>query len=502
MEWVQPIMRDALYHLERSKPASLQAQIREILIEAIRVGQLKTGDPVPSTRAMAARLSVSRNTVTLAYQALVAEGFLASRERSGFYVDEGAMDGLAARPRGRHPGSGAIDWGARLAKNPGAQRNLVKPADWHSYPYPFLYGQVDTEIFPIAEWRDCVRQAMGKRWIEAWTEDRYAADDPLLVEEIARRILPLRGIVAEPDEILVTLGAQNALYLIAAMLVGPRTTVALEEPGYPDMRNICALRTGQVRMLPVGPEGVEYEGRLDGVDLLFTTPSHQFPTTVTMPLARRRALLDEATRRDQIIIEDDYEFETNYAGPARPALKSLDRDGRVIYVGSLSKSLMPGLRLGFIVADRALVEEIRALRRLMLRHPPGNNQRAAALFLANGHFDVLVRRIHRVYRERWQIMGEALARHLPGWARRPGFGGSSYWLTGPEGLDSQQLSEAALAEGVVIEPGRDFFADPGRGMRHIRLGFSSIPAERIGPGIARLSDICQNLGLGPAPRGR
>jgi len=487
-------MRDALYHLERSRPASLQAQIREILIEAIRLRQLTPGDPVPSTRAMAGRLGVSRNTVTLAYQALVAEGFLASRERSGFYVDAAAADGIAARPAPLPQATGRIDWDRRLAKRPGAQRNLVKPADWHRYPYPFLYGQVDTDVFPITEWRDCVRQAMGKRWIDAWTEDRFAADDPLLVEEIARRILPLRGIAAEPEDILVTLGAQNALYLIAAMLVGPETRVALEEPGYPDMRNICALRTRHLRQVPVGPAGMAFDGALDAVDLIFTTPSHQFPTTVTMPMARRRRLLVEASARDQVIIEDDYEFETNYAGTPRPALKSLDRDGRVIYVGSLSKSLMPGLRLGFIVADRALIAELRALRRLMLRHPPGNNQRAAALFLANGHFDVLVRRIHRVYRARWQAMGEALAQHLPGWAERPGFGGSAYWLTGPAGFDADRLAEAALAEGVVIEPGAPFFTDPAAGRRHLRLGFSSIAAERIAPGIARLAGICKSLG--------
>ena len=482
-------MRDALYHLERTKPASLQAQIREILIEAIRKGQLKPRDPVPSTRAMAQRLSVSRNTVTLAYQALVAEGFLASRERSGFYVDESAVDGMAHRPQTLARTGDAIDWGPRLAKHPGDQRNLNKPEDWHRHRYPFVYGQVDTDVFPITEWRDCVRQAMGKRWIDAWTEDRFAADDPLLVEEIARRILPLRGISAEPDEILVTLGAQNALYLIAALLVDHDRTVALEDPGYPDMRNICALRTGSIRTVPVGPDGMAFEGHLDGVDLIFTTPSHQFPTTVTMSLERRRALLDEARDRDQIIIEDDYEFETNYTATPHPALKSLDRDGRVIYVGSLSKSLMPGLRLGFVVADRALIAELRALRRLMLRHPPGNNQRAAALFLANGHFDVLVRRIHRVYRERWQVMGDALDQNLPGWAEQPGFGGSSYWLTGPDGFDSDALARDALKQSVVIEPGGAFFASPEAGQRHFRLGFSSISAEKIPSGINILKDL-------------
>ena len=487
-------MRDALYHLERSKPASLQAQIREILIEAIRMGQLKPGDPVPSTRAMASRLSVSRNTVTLAYQALVSDGFLASRERSGFYVDPTAIDGMAARPDRVSRSEGGIDWGPRLAKHPGAQRNLTKPDDWHKYPYPFLYGQVDSEVFPIAEWRDCVRQAMGKRWIDAWTEDRFAADDPLLVEEIARRLLPLRGISAEPDEILITLGAQNALYLIAAMLVQSNTKVALEEPGYPDMRNICALRTDHIRSIPVGPEGALFEEHLDDINLLFTTPSHQFPTTVTMPLARRKALLTEAHDRDLILIEDDYEFETNYTGTPRPALKSLDQDGRVIYVGSLSKSLMPGLRLGFIVADRALIQEMRALRRLMLRHPPGNNQRAAALFLANGHFDVLVRRIHRVYRERWEVMHKAIDTHFPGWSEQPGFGGSAYWLEGPQATDSRVLAEKALEHGVIIEPGDSFFTDPDQGARFFRLGFSSIAAPKIPDGIARLRDLCKDFG--------
>ena len=126
-------MRDALYHLERARPASLQAQIREILVEAIRLGRLKPGDGVPSTRAMASRLSVSRNTVTLAYQALVAEGFLASRERSGFFVDTQAIDGMADRPEVTRSRNGGLDWSARLAKHPGDQRNLEKPVDWQSY---------------------------------------------------------------------------------------------------------------------------------------------------------------------------------------------------------------------------------------------------------------------------------------------------------------------------------------------------------------------------------
>jgi len=481
-------MRDALYHLERARPATLQAQIREVLVGEITSGHLSPGEAVPSTRAMARRLGVSRNTVTLAYQALVSEGFLAPRERSGFYVDAAAREGLTPLPDAAPAaGAGVIDWPARVVKNMGCTRFIQRPHDWPRYPYPFIYGQVDHQIFPIDAWRDCMRQAMGKRWLDAWTLDQYGQDDPLLLEEIARRILPRRGITAEPADILVTLGAQNALYLIAALLVARDTPCAIEDPGYPDLRNMLMLKSDRLSLVPVDGEGMMVESRLSGAGLVVTTPSHHYPTTVTMPIERRRALLAAAGRHDVLVVEDDYEFETNYMGTPLPALKSLDSEGRVIYVGSLSKSLMPGLRLGFIVADPALIEELRRLRRLMLRHPPGNNQRTAALFMANGHYDVLVRRIHRVYRGRWEAMAEALGRHLPGWAKSPGFGGSSYWLTGPEGFDSAAAAERALGHGVLVEPGTPFFSDPDRGRRHLRLGFSSILAERIPEGIARLA---------------
>ncbi|MEM9735340.1 MAG: PLP-dependent aminotransferase family protein [Pseudomonadota bacterium] len=481
-------MRDALYHLERSRPATLQAQIREVLMDAIAAGQLKPGEAVPSTRAMARQLKVSRNTVTLAYQALVSEGFLAARERSGFYVDEAAAEGLVEPPAAETAGQG-LDWGPRVVKRMGGLRFIQRPDDWQEAQYPFIYGQVDSEVFPIAEWRDCVRQAMGKRWLDAWTLDQYGADDPLLIEQIASRLLPRRGIAAGPESILITLGAQNALYLIAAMLAGPETACVVEDPGYPDLRNMLALRSDRISTVPVDQEGMAVDHRLSGADLVFCTPSHHYPTTVTMSLARREALLARAGQADFVVVEDDYEFETNYGGTPQPALKSLDREGRVIYVGSLSKSLMPGLRLGFIVADPALIDRLRTLRRLMLRHPPGNNQRAAALFMANGHYDMLVRRIHRVYRARWEEMQAALEHHLPGWAQVPGFGGSSFWVTGPEGTDSPAIAERALSRGVLIEPGPPFFAQPERGRPAFRLGFSSIALEQIPPGIARLAEI-------------
>lgn len=484
-------MRDWLVHIRRNEYASLQTQIREALVAAILDGQLAREEPIPSTRKMAKSLGVSRNTVVLAYQGLLDDGYLVARERSGYFVSEKALDSGSPPkqpPKQAAPGTG-IDWASRLTMQPAEQTNVSKPLDWQSYPYPFIYGQVDHTLFPLAEWRDCSRQALGKKWLGSWTNDTWAHDDPLLVEQIRRRILPRRGIMANDDEILITLGAQNALYLLTTLLVGAQTRVGMEEPGYPDVRNIFNLRTANVALLTVDERGLVPSEAFDDCDLVFATPSHQFPTTVTMPLERRMELLKRAAKHNVVIIEDDYEFETNYVNEPCPALKSLDDDGRVIYVGSLSKTLFPGLRLGFLVAPKNIVAEARALRRLMVRHAPNNNQRTAALFLSLGHHDTLIRRLHRAYRTRWEIMGHALKLHLPDASRVPAFGGTSFWVKGPEGLDSDELGRAAAARGVLIEPGRITFGAADAPRNFYRLAFSSIAEQKIAPGIRILSDL-------------
>jgi GntR family transcriptional regulator/MocR family aminotransferase len=485
-------VRDWLIHIQRHERTSLQTQIREALVSAILDGQLAREEPVPSTRKMARSLGVSRNTVVIAYQGLLDDGYLSARERSGYYVSEKAMESVSRikpRPRPATSDTPSGFWEARLLKHPARQANISKPLDWQSHPYPFIYGQVDHTLFPIAEWRDCARQALGKRWLGAWTNDTWASDDPLLVEQIRRRILPRRGIMASDDEILVTLGAQNALYLLASLLVDSTTPVAMEEPGYPDVRNIFALRTTRLSAVPLDEQGITLSPALADSKVVFVTPSHQFPTTVTMPLKRRLELLKLAAARDFVIIEDDYEFETNYVNEPCPALKSLDDHGRVIYVGSLSKTLFPGLRLGFLVGPKQLVAEARALRRLMVRHAPNNNQRTAALFLSLGHHDTLIRRLHKAYRTRWEVMAAALAKHLPNSTRVPSFGGTSFWVQGPRDLDSEVLAQAALAQGIIIEPGRINFGAPDPPRNFMRLAFSSIDETKIEKGIEKLAAL-------------
>jgi GntR family transcriptional regulator/MocR family aminotransferase len=485
-------MRQSLFQLPETGKMSLQAQIREVLVSAILGGQLPLRDRIPSSRQMARRLGVSRNTVVLAYQGLIDDGYIVARERSGYYVNEEILNGRAARPPLEAPSRATtLDWPSRFRVRPTGQENIRKPANWQDYPYPFIYGQVDHKLFPIAEWRECNRQALGKQWMEAWTSDFRDRDDPMLVEQIRTRILPRRGIMAKDEEILVTLGAQNALYLLASLLVTRESVVAIEDPGYPDVRNIFRLRTERVMPVGVDRHGLVVDDRLSHADLVFATPSHQFPTTVTMPRERREELLDAARAHDLVIVEDDYEFETNYIGDPCPALKSLDREGRVVYVGSLSKTLFPGLRMGFLVGPKQLVDELRALRRLMMRHAPSNNQRAVALFLSLGYHDALITRLERAYKVRWEEMRRALDTYLPNSSRMPTFGGSSYWVSGPEGLDSDALAQEALQAGIIIEPGQIFFDNPRGPSRYFRLGFSSIDCGEIGPGIRRLAELVE-----------
>lgn len=485
-----------LFRLSPVAGYSLQKQIRETLVAAILDGRLPPDTPVPSSRELARQLGVARNTVMFAYQHLVEEGYLLARERSGYFINSEMQPPATCSARESHgdaQSGAAVPWDTRMRLRPSAQRNIVKRSNWRQFEYPFIYGQVDPEHFPLKPWRECYRQALSVQAVDSLVRDQMDADDELLVEQIQTRVLPRRGIWVDRDQILVTLGAQNALYLLAELLVGRDEVVGIEDPGYPDARNIFSLKTDTLRALPVDEHGLVTDTSLRGCDYVFVTPSHQSPTTVTMPLERRKSLLQMASESDFVVIEDDYESEITYQGAPTPALKSLDEAGRVLYLGSLSKTLDPGLRMGFLVGPPELIREARALRRLMLRHPPANNQHAVALFLSLGHHDALIQRMSQAYRERWETMGEALERYLPESSYPPSFGGSSYWVAGPRDLDARELTRRAADESIFIEAGDVTFLAEDPPLEYFRLGFSAIARERIAPGVEQLSRLIREL---------
>ena len=488
------MMWNQLFRLSRDRKVSYQRQLREMIVSAILDDKLPLEVPLPSSRELARHLGIARNTVVLAYQQLIDEGYLVARERSGYYIDKKMLDGRVrvepVRLDGKHQ---PPDWKRHIKFHPSQQRNIIKPLDWKKYPYPFLFGQLDPDLFPVADWRECCRQALSVSDIRDVTPDRIDTDDPLLIEQIQARILPRRGVWAARDEILITMGAQQALYILADLLIEKGTRVGMENPGYPDARNIFELKAPKMVPLAIDDNGVKPGKDLNSCEIVYTTPSHQSPTTVTMPLERREHLLKQAEKRDFLIIEDDYESEINFVGEPTPALKSLDSTERVIYVGSLSKTLAPGLRLGYMVAPKPLIEEARALRRLMVRHPPANNQRIVALFLSMGHHDSLIHRLSQTYKQRWQVMGAALNKHLPESSRIPSFGGTSYWVEGPPRLDTRKLKDNAREHGILIESGDICFMQDKPPLNFIRLGYSSIAASQIEPGIKKLASLIHQM---------
>ncbi|MEM7073732.1 MAG: PLP-dependent aminotransferase family protein [Pseudomonadota bacterium] len=481
------------FFLKPDAEGSLQAQIQEMIAQGILSGQFRRGEKLPSSRKLAQHLGVSRITVTLAYTELQASDYLESRDRSGYFVSRNAPEPPQFAPSAS--AGDVIDWSRALGRRFTGGVTPEKPQDWSRYPYPFVYGQTDPRLFDHANWRHCALRAMGQRDFPALAADSYDQDDPMLVEFIARHTLPRRGILAGPNEILLTLGAQNALWLTAQVLLTQRRTAAIEDPCYHALRDILTQSRCHLAPVAVDADGLPPDAVPATADVVFTTPSHQAPTNATMPLERRRALLDRAREIDALIVEDDYEFEISFLRAPLPSLKSLDPDGRVIYVGSFSKSIFPGLRLGYLVGAPAFIREARALRASVLRHPPGHIQRTAAYFLSLGHYDSLIRRIGEVYARRRGVMETALADHGLGVQGRGAFGGSSIWMKAVPGCDTEVLERDLRAAGVLIEAGRPFFGGPDSPVNYYRLAYSSIAADKIPDGIARLAEGLRCAGL-------
>ena len=469
---------------------TLQRALRMNLVQAILDGHISSGVRLPSTRELAAVLDIARITVALTYDRLVIDGYLEARERKGYFVLPHAAAFPADRERSpvpAAPGDRTPVWTERFVPQNLPEQWLEKPRDWRSYKYPFVYGQVDATLFPLAEWRECSRIPQGVPDISGWASDAIDLDDKMLLTEIQNRVLTKRGIVARPDNILITLGAQMALYLIAEILITPGTHVAIEDPGYMDARNSFQRRGAVLVRNEIDEAGAIVGAHLKQCAYLYCTPSHQCPTGITMSTERRIELLDAAARYDTVLIEDDYDAETQFIGQPSPALKAFDRSDRVIYVGSFSKVLFPGLRIGYLVAAPAVIEQARRVRRLMIRHAPLNNQRALAIFIAQGHYDLALARKRTSLQARAAVICESLRRALPNWKFRDPRGGSALWIETPRTLVLAQVELAARQRGILIERGDPFFHAPHGPANFLRLAYSSIPLEQIKPGIEALA---------------
>ncbi|MCP4300844.1 MAG: PLP-dependent aminotransferase family protein, partial [Gammaproteobacteria bacterium] len=292
-------MQDAIIYIDPDSPMNLQNQIRQKIVDGIINGVFPPGMKLPSSRKLAQQLEVARNTVVAAYQQLIADGYLVSRERSGIFVDEEMLQARVAA--------------SSAAPSTGRAKSITQDLpNWSHYPYPFIDGNFDSTLFPLAEWREANRLSLSVADVIDWSTGSGDADDPMLLEEIRTKFLTRRGIQATPDQILITMGTQNSLYLVSQLLAGASTRIAVEEPGNSVIRDLAYQAGAHVIPQPVDEAGMIVDEALQGANVVYVTPSHQIPTAVVMPLERRQALLDAARAEDFVIIEDDYECETSY----------------------------------------------------------------------------------------------------------------------------------------------------------------------------------------------
>jgi GntR family transcriptional regulator/MocR family aminotransferase len=326
-------------------------------------------------------------------------------------------------------------------------------------------------------------KSLARSQLPSWTPDFETGDVPELIEQIRTRLLPQRGVFALPDEILVTVGTQHAYYLLAEVLFDETTRVGLEEPGHPHARNSFALRrpsSSSCRSMPKASS---------------STPCRRSTTSSSRPRTRarrRRRCRSSAgsgcsaapSSPTSSSSRTTTKPENLYAGAPMPALKSLDRSGRVVYVGSVSKSLSPALRLGYVVASRELIAELRALRHAMVRHPSTFLQHAYALFLSLGHHASHARRVNRAMRERLDAAAAALRAELPAFEFAMPQGGASLWVRAPAWVDAGELATIAGAHGVLIEAGGAFFARPPYPCPHFRLACRRSASSASAPACA------------------
>lgn len=419
--------------LNRGDDRSMQAQLSGQLKKMIQTGELQAGERLPSTRELAHALMISRNTVVAAYETLLGEGYVEAELRRGFTVNKAARAFRTMPPRSRE------------RREP--ERALSLPA----MPVPFRPTQPDVSLFPLPIWnRHRTRVLRGGASLLQY-QSRFPVGLDQLRSSVADYLRDSRGVRCAWHQVAITNGSQQGLFLLADLLLRPGDRVIMEDPGYPGARNAWSHAGATIVATPVDEEGIRLaEGEKLNAGLIYVTPSHQFPLGACMSLGRRLSLLQAARSAGAWIVEDDYDAEFRYTSMPQPSLQSLDEHGRVIYMGSFSKTLCPGLRLGYVVLPPGLVEPFAALKSTVDDYSPLVDQATLAAFLDSGGFYAHLRRCRRHYAERQAFFLEQIERRkLP--LKFP-VTGRGMNLAGmlPEEINDEKLSRSLQAAGLDI----------------------------------------------------
>jgi GntR family transcriptional regulator / MocR family aminotransferase len=465
------------FHVSLVGRTDLSGEIYRQIRQAILDGRLRPGERLSPTRELAAALMVSRSTVTVAYESLLAEGFATSHTGAGTFVSHQLE---AQRPTSKTRRSTA-----RAIQVRGVWETIPLQTDFdRAARFDFRTGLPDASLFPHRAWRRVVAHALRSREIAAGIYEKPAGNWDLRAA-IARHIGISRSVSGSPDDVIVTNGTQQALDIVARVLLEPGDVVAVEKPGYLPPKQLFKALGARVIGVPVDSEGLVVDALPAEARVVYVTPSHQYPLGVAMSLSRRRALLAWAERHNAVVVEDDYDSEFRFGGRPLEPLQTIDSTGRVVYVGTFSKTLLPALRLAFMVVPPSLREAAHKAKYVTDWHTATLAQSALAQFIDEGTFARHIRRVGRSYGERHEMLTSEIKRnfgdyldlipsstglHVAAYARRASVD------------DIDAIASRAFDLGVAIRS----FPLEGEPRAGIMLGYGAIETARIAEGLRRL----------------
>jgi GntR family transcriptional regulator/MocR family aminotransferase len=468
--------------LDRQSPTPLHYQIYERWRNDILACRFRPGDRVPSTRELAAALSVSRNTVSQAWDQLIAEGYLEASRGSGTFVcrelpDRSIAPWSNAKPRRLETSPVRLTlYGSKLTTD------WRRPANVNA-TIRFLPGAPDREHFPFLLWRRLVSRHLRSGSPEIFGYAQQATGYEPLLSEISDYVTRIRAVACSPEQVIVVNGSQQGLDLCARLLVEPGNEVALENPGYHGARRVFATYGARLRPLAIDDGGAVVSDLTRKTQLIYVTPSHQYPTGVAMSLARRLELIAWARHHNAVIIEDDYCSEYRYNGPPLPSLQGLAAGVPVIYLGTFSKVMFPGLRIGYIVSPRQLIPFFRRAKWLADTHTSILEQAALAEFIREGHMERHIRRMRRLYRRRRQVLLDSLENHF---GERAKVLGDDAGMHAMVRFDDHGIMQRAIRNKVeLISAERFYLTSPPGG--EFLLGFCAVRDRAIQEGVRRLA---------------
>lgn len=483
----QMIELDIDYKSDIPLNRQIYLQIRDKILD----GSLPCNSQIPATREIARKYEMARMTVNVAYEQLEIEGYVVTKPGSGTYV----TDELELLAENQPIEEVELSYWAERLQSPDFLKTMEVgrqslESNNPSVEIDFGFGRSFSHIFPFDVWRKLLARYLSTDDALLSKYGSVGGFGPLR-EAIASYVGRQRGVHCRPEQVFIISGVQQALDILSRMLLNPGDEVLVETPGYVNASRVFQSHGANLRAVPVDENGFQSERIPTDSDarLIFVTPSNQFPHGGAMPVQRRLQLINWARTRNALIIEDDYDGELRYEGSPISAMQGLDDSGRVIYLGSFSKVLLPALRLGYVILPQQLCEPFLQAKMLMDRGAPTLTQAAIADFINEGHFERHLRNLRKLYAERRGTLVRALTEHLEGavqFADHPA--GFHMMLYLNEGLDEQHVIAEMRKKGVAIYAGRPYhhgdWAPPS-----LVIGFSDLENEQIQEGIRRLGDV-------------